>query len=37
MYMDLRRGAGGQDEGVVESFMKTLRCVAEQFQWLAQI
>jgi hypothetical protein len=36
MYMDLRIGAGGRDEGVVEILMRTLRRVAELFQWLAQ-
>jgi hypothetical protein len=36
MYMDLSIGAGGRDEVVVESLVRTLRGVAELFQWLAQ-
>jgi len=36
MYMDLRIGASGRDEGVADSLMRTLRCVADLFQYLAQ-
>ena len=34
--MDLGIGAGGRDEGVVESLVRTLRGVAELFQRLSQ-